>query len=109
MKYPVRAKIIDVVGIEVFPGYIGRTPDESKPHIGKEGLAEEIGDNVRITLDDGNILMGYECWWTPINETEQAGGSETPKKWRNSPRALDPLEGTKFTNAAQNVKRECIS
>ncbi len=68
MKYPVRCKIIDVVGIEVFPGGIeGTTPEISKSHVGKEGLAEKIGNNVRITLDDGGVLWGYECWWTPIN------------------------------------------
>jgi hypothetical protein len=44
-----------------------RTPDKSKPHIGKQGLAYEIdGLNVRITLDDGTVLMGYECWWKPL-------------------------------------------
>ena len=68
MKYPVRAKIIDVTGIEVLPGINGRTPDESKSHIGKEGLAEEVDGNVRITLDDGSVLWGYECWWTPLDK-----------------------------------------
>lgn len=66
IKYPVKCQIIDVTGINVFPGIPGRTPEASKPHIGKRGLAEDIGDNVRITLDDGNILYGYECWWTPL-------------------------------------------
>ena len=36
------------------------------PHIGKEGLAEEVDENVRITLDDGTILWGYDCWWEAI-------------------------------------------
>lgn len=30
----------------------------------------EIGDTSIdtpvITLDDGSVLRGYECWWTPI-------------------------------------------
>lgn len=73
MKYPVRARIVDVVGKEVFPGIIGKTPEVSKPHVGKEGLAEEIenpdspfGYDIRITLDNGEVLMGYECWWEPV-------------------------------------------
>ncbi len=67
MKYPTRCRILDVTG-EVFrPGIERRTPEVSKPHIGKEGLAEEVGDNVRITLDDGATLWGYECWWEPVD------------------------------------------
>ena len=61
MKYPVRCKIVDVTGQEVFPDIMGRTPDESKPHIGKRGLAERIGGDVRITLDDGEILWGMNA------------------------------------------------
>jgi len=67
IEYPTRCRIIDVTGIEVFPGKLGNTPDESKPHIGKEGLAERVDDGVRVTLDDGTIIMGYSCWWEPIN------------------------------------------
>ena len=66
MKYPVRCRIMDVTGQEVFPGIIGNTPDISKSHIGKSGLAEKLDDgNVRITLDDGGIIFGYDCWWEP--------------------------------------------
>ena len=67
IEYPTRCKIIDVTGIEVSPGLEGRTPEESKPHIGKEGLAERVDGDVRITLDGGGILYGWECWWEPIN------------------------------------------
>lgn len=66
MKYPTRCKIIDVSGKEIFPGIFAQTPEASRPHIGKLGLAEKEGPDVRIILDDGNILMGYECWWEPI-------------------------------------------
>jgi len=71
MKYPVRCKIVDVTGQKVFPDIMGRTPDESKPHIGKRGLAERIGGDVRITLDDGEILWGNECWWKPESAQQQ--------------------------------------
>jgi len=70
IEYPTRCKIINVTGIDVFPGIEGRTPDESKPHIGKEGLAERVGEGVRLTLDDGNVLAGYECWWEPMPPKE---------------------------------------
>ena len=71
MKYPTRCQIIDVTDQEVFPGIIGNTPDVSKPHVGEFGLAEKLSNgNVKITLDNGGILMGYECWWTPIKESE---------------------------------------
>lgn len=70
MRYPVRCRIIDVTGFELIPGLIANTPDVSKPHIGKEGIAERADDgiNVKITLDDGTILYGYECWWEPLEE-----------------------------------------
>ena len=68
MKYPTRCRIIDVdgTGYQVGP-HLAKTPDISKPHIGKEGLAA-IGKNnmVVITLDDGNIIEGCDCWWEPL-------------------------------------------
>jgi hypothetical protein len=71
MKYPKRAKIVDISGMEVLPNVIGNTPKISKPHIGKEGLAELVDDNIRITLDDGNVLWGYECWWISLEEEDE--------------------------------------
>jgi hypothetical protein len=68
IKYPTRCRIVDATGGRLGP-YPTKTPEVSKPHIGKEGSAELMRDgNVRITLDDGNILWGVECWWVPINE-----------------------------------------
>lgn len=67
MRYPVRCRIVDVTGQEVIYGIEGRTPEISKPHVGKEGLAEKLQDeSVRITLDDGTILTGWDCWWEPL-------------------------------------------
>lgn len=66
IQYPTRARIIDVTG-KTLHGVGIRTPDVSTPHIGKLGTAEKVDDlNVRITLDDGAVLMGYECWWEPV-------------------------------------------
>ena len=68
MKYPTRCRIIDVTGRPSFiDGIELRTPEKSKFHIGKEGIARRMKNrNIKITLDDGNILMGHECWWEPI-------------------------------------------
>ena len=68
MNYPIKCKIIDVDGKEVFPGLMGKTPEISKDHIGKEGMAEKFEGTVKITLNDGNVLYGYDCWWEPIDE-----------------------------------------
>ncbi len=65
IEYPVRCQIIDVFDV-VVGNFQYKTPEVSKPHIGKYGLAEEIEGKVKITLDDGNIIYGYECWWMPI-------------------------------------------
>ena len=68
-KYPTRCKIVEADNQEVSSGIITKTPDASKPHIGKTGLAEDIPGRCspRITLDDGTILWGYECWWIPLH------------------------------------------
>lgn len=70
MDYPTKCRIVDVDGKEVFPGLIGKTPKESKPFVGQKGLAELINDRVRITLGNGQILWGEECWWEPIEGKE---------------------------------------
>lgn len=83
MPYPTRCRILDVTGEPsgFCPEIERRTPKVSKPHIGKEGLAEEVGEfcpgikNVRITLDDGTILWGHDCWWEPIEAAESAKGT----------------------------------
>lgn len=76
MIYPTRCEIIDVAGKEFLPGIVCKTPDVSKPHIGKQGLAERLPDgDIQITLDDGNVLMGYECWWKPVgSQIDKVGG-----------------------------------
>ena len=70
----IRCKIIDVEG-QSYRGCVLHTPEISYPHINKLGYAKEVYldvegfediPTVKITLDDGNILMGYECWWEPV-------------------------------------------
>lgn len=73
IKYPTRCRIVDAAGTEILPGFVAKTPAASKPHIGKEGLAEEIDKSyVRITLDDGGIIYGHECWWVPLEQEADA-------------------------------------
>lgn len=76
MKYPTRCRIVDVdgTGYRVGP-YTAATPGVSKPHTGKEGWAEKAveDDGVTITLDDGTVLCGSECWWEPLNEDKEDG------------------------------------
>lgn len=75
IKYPVRCQIIDADGAEVAGAFTAQTPEASRPHIGKEGLAELVDEwHVRITLDDGNIINGEDCWWVPIGEEETKDG-----------------------------------
>jgi hypothetical protein len=65
-----RCKVIDPRYAE-YPGYSHKfvAPRKSLPHIDKLGYAERGNDNViKITLDDGNILYGYECWWEEVVE-----------------------------------------
>jgi hypothetical protein len=65
--YPTRCRIVDIAGQDIGGGFVAKTPEVSKPHIGQEGIAELIdGWDVRITLDNGNIIHGYECWWEPL-------------------------------------------
>lgn len=66
MEYPTRCKIIEGTGLTFF-GLSCATPEESLPHIGKEGTAEELSDGtIKITLDDGNIIYGSDCWWVAL-------------------------------------------
>lgn len=67
---PCRCKIIDPDGMSLGTGLIARTPVESQPHVGKKGFAEKVKDRVRITLDDGTILWGSECWWIKLEKGE---------------------------------------
>lgn len=74
IEYPTRCVIVDADGGE-FCGLPTRTPDASKPHVGKHGTAELIltddafpfDEQVRITLDDGVVIWGHECWWKPVD------------------------------------------
>ena len=83
VSYPTRCMVVDAEGNVIKEvvdtqgngvQILAKTPEESKPHIGKKGLAELIPDGkyitVRITLDDGNIIYGHECWWVPLDEND---------------------------------------
>lgn len=90
MDYPVRCRIVNPTG-EVFAfGLVKQAPPESMPHIGKEGLAEEVGENIRITLDDGTIIWGYECWWEPSRPPKRQEVNDG-KPATSTQRAVDTL------------------
>jgi hypothetical protein len=62
----IRARIIDPKGKELVPGLGAVCPEQALPHIGKEGVVEWTPLGPRITLDDGTVLMGSECWWERV-------------------------------------------
>jgi len=77
VQYPTRCRILDIDGQRLGSYLRARTPAVSKPHIGKIGTAEKPnGGIVKIRLDDGNVVMGWDCWWEPVDEAAEAGGSD---------------------------------
>lgn len=71
MQYPCRCRIVDPTGDErEVEGhtFVLNAPEVSKPKTGRLGWAHKEGLTVRIKLDDGSELMGYECWWEPISD-----------------------------------------
>jgi hypothetical protein len=76
--YPTRCEIVDADQASTAIGTLGnesllpKTPEASRPHIGKRGTARETDNfGVVITLDDGSVLHGYECWWVPLDENDK--------------------------------------
>ena len=53
-----------------------RNQDDSKwdryglPKLSEEEIASLTTKHVRITLDSGHIIWGYECWWEPADKRE---------------------------------------
>lgn len=47
-------------------------------HVGKTGTitgTKKVGEGFSspvITLDDGTVLRGYECWWEPVAGAKEA-------------------------------------
>lgn len=76
IQYPCRCRITDPEGEVVAEDATHEAialanPSVAVPKLGRTGWAhkEPDGVNVRIKLDDGSELMGYECWWEPIADT----------------------------------------
>lgn len=72
----IRVKVVKAAGTEVLPGIQAADPEAARPHFEKLGWCDEEAvpwpdeyptyANPKITLDDGSVIWGYECWWTPI-------------------------------------------
>ena len=45
--------------------------DESIPGYVAEVFREAGVRNPKITLDDGNVVYGMECWWSTENEVQK--------------------------------------
>jgi hypothetical protein len=78
-----RVQVQDAAGGSFF-GMETVNPAVAVPNIGKTGWCEpnafcpELGrTNPRITLDDGTVIWGYQCWWAEIDYDY---GSETSQK-----------------------------
>jgi hypothetical protein len=75
----VRVRVEDATGQSFF-GLPTANPAVAVPNLGKTGWCEqnafcpELGrNNPRITLDDGAVIWGYQCWWTEIEDGASPG------------------------------------
>jgi hypothetical protein len=76
--YPVRCQIVDPTGYvlkskttkgksKTLAVITANCPPKTRPHLGKTGKASLLKNGyVKIKLDDGTVLYGYECWWIPL-------------------------------------------
>lgn len=77
-KYPVRCQIVDPAGHvlksktvrnkkPIIAAVTAKCPDVARPHVSKIGKATLLKNgDVKIKLDDGSVLYGYECWWVAL-------------------------------------------
>jgi len=68
----VRVKIIRAGGTPLgLGGLTAADPEKAQQHFDEFGWCEPNAKyessytNPRITLDDGTVIWGFECWWTP--------------------------------------------
>lgn len=73
----VRVRIVPVSGTEIAPGVVGNDPTPARQNMNKEGwcdetaFCEDLGySNPKITLDDGTVIWGYQCWWSPVEKAQ---------------------------------------
>jgi hypothetical protein len=74
----VRVQIIQAGGSPLpVPGVVAADPATAVPNFGKYGWCEmnafcpALGEeNPKITLDDGTVIWGYQCWWQPIMRSQ---------------------------------------
>ena len=56
-------EVVNLLGYGVYSG------DEIPP----DGFLNEAGaTNPKITLDNGDVVWGYQCWWGPEDEVKNS-------------------------------------
>ena len=66
-----RVKVVRAAGTQLPGGYVAADPAKAQEHMDEFGWAEEghpfpaepTRGNPKITLDSGEVIWGYECWW----------------------------------------------
>lgn len=70
-----RVRVSVTSGAAAYPG-LAADPLIAQQNMGKQGWCEEdvpcpeLGgrSNPKITLDDGTVIWGYQCWWAPVTQ-----------------------------------------
>ena len=72
-------KVVNLFGYGVYDGEhipifdpLGVTIEEFRDAVGDDKA--DFPTNPRITLDSGDIVWGYECWWGPEEEVKKMIG-----------------------------------
>lgn len=74
----IRVAITPAAGTVLPGGFIAVDPAKAQEHMHEVGWCEYdapcplLGGapNPKITLDNGDVIWGYECWWSPVKRTE---------------------------------------
>ncbi len=71
-----RVRIVQAEGQPLDAGFVAADPPKAQANMRKEGWCEvdaphpAFGTNPKITLDDGTVIWGFECWWEPVHRAD---------------------------------------